>query len=88
MNRKTITIESNTMKKGKLDRQSFTCQLFESGDKRVYVLDRTKRDLVRYHFTLTPGCRILDDGVTHVIKDIWYPPAPKYPHLIVIPKAV
>ena len=83
MNSRTIIIESNISKKGKLDRKPFTCQVFESMNKKTYVLDNTKRELVHKHFTLTIGCRIIDKDVIYFIENIWYPPAPKHPHLIV-----
>ena len=86
MSSRTIIIENNTTHKGKPLRRPFTCQIFESGNKRTYVLDETKRDVIRSHFVLSPGCKIIDDGVTHVIKDIWYPPRPKHPHLVVFPE--
>lgn len=85
MSSKTIIIESNLMKRGKLDRKPFSCQVITSDDKVVYVLDITKREVVHKHFLLTVGCRIIDDETTYTIKDIWYPPKPKYPHLIVSP---
>lgn len=85
MGNKEITIETNYRKKGKLDHRTLTCQVYDSGNKRIYVLNQTNRNLMRYHFLITPGCRIIDDGVTYSIQDIWYPPAPKYPHLIVFP---
>lgn len=69
---KEIIIENNTTHKGKSHRRPFTCQVFEAGNKRTYVLDETKRDVMRSHFVLAPGCRIIDNGVSHVIEDIWY----------------
>ena len=87
MNSKTITIINNPQKKGLSYQRPFTCQVFDSGNKRTYVLDDTKRDVMRKHFILRPGCRIIDDGVTHIIKDIWYPSPPRHPHLIVFPEA-
>ena len=83
---KEIIIENNTSHNGKSHRRPFACQVFESGIKRTYVLDETKRDVMRSHFVLTPGCKIIDNGVTHVIDSIWYSPKPKHPHLIVFPE--
>ncbi len=83
MENKTIIIETNTLKKGKLDRRSFTCRVFDEKNRRVYVLDETRRDVRHKHVTLTPGCRIIDGNTTYTIKDIWHPSPPKYPHLIV-----
>jgi hypothetical protein len=83
---KEIIIENNTTHKGKSHKRVFACQVFETENKRTYVLDETKRDVMRSHFLLNPGCRIIDDGVTHVIERIWYSPAPKHPHLIVFPE--
>lgn len=80
---KEIIIENNTKHKGKSHRRPFACQIFESGNKRTYVLYETKRDVMRSHLVLTPGCRIIDNGVTRVVDDIWYSPKPKHPHLIV-----
>ena len=78
MENKEITIETNYRKRGKLDHRTLPSQVFDSGNKRVYVLNQTNRNLMRYHFLITPGCRIIDGGVTYTIQDIWYPPAPKY----------
>ena len=88
MSSRTIIIESNVSKKGQLDRKSFSCQVFESKNQKTYVLDNTKRELIHKHFTLTPGCRIIDNGITYVIENIWYPPAPKHPHLIVSSESI
>ena len=71
---KEIIIENNTSHNGKSHRRPFACQVFESGIKITYVLDETKRDVMRSHFVLTPG----DNGVTHVIDSIWYSPKPKH----------
>lgn len=83
MERKTITIQTNTQKKGKLDQRSFSCQVIEHLNQRVYVLDESKNDLTRKRFDLTPGCRIIDNGICYPIQDIFYSPRPMYPHLIV-----
>ena len=83
MDHKTITIQTNTEKKDKLDQRSFSCQILELGKTRTYVLDETKNDLTRKRFSLTPGCRVFDDGVMYIIQDIHYWPKPMYPFLIV-----
>ena len=83
MNSRTITIINNPLKTGLSYQRPFTCQVFESGNMRTYVLDDTKRELVHKHFVLSVGCRIIDNDTTYIIKDIWYPPKPKHPHLIV-----
>ena len=44
MDRKIITIQTNTQKKGKLDQRTFPCQILEFENQRIYVLDDTKRD--------------------------------------------
>ena len=86
MNRKTITIQTNKLKKKKLDQRTFPCQIFDlNNGTRVYVLDETKNDLTRKRFELTPGCRIMDDGVTYIIEDIQYWKKPMYPFLAVFP---
>lgn len=87
MYNKTITIESTVLKKGKIDSRSLPCRVFESGNMRTYILDKTNRELVRKRFFLYPGCKIIDDGITLVVDNIWYPTRPRYPHLIVCPKA-
>ena len=90
MNNRTITIINNPQKKGLSYQRPFTCQVFDSGNKRTYVLDDTKCDVMRKHFILRPGCRIIEDGVTHIIKDIWYPspPSPIFKFLLLIGSAV
>ena len=85
MNRKTITVQTNVKKKGKLDQRSFTCQVIELGESRVYVLDNTKNDLTRKRFQLTPGCRLTDEGITYNIENIEYGKKPMYPFLITYP---
>ena len=50
MNSKTITIINNPLKIGLSYQRPFTCQVFEFGNKRTYVLDDTKREVVRKHF--------------------------------------
>ena len=42
MEHKTIAIQTNTEKKGKIDQRSFSCQILELGKTRTYVLDETK----------------------------------------------
>ena len=83
MGNKTITVQTNTPKKGKLDQRSFSCQVLVFGKTRTYVLDETKNDLTRKRFNLTPGCRVIDNGITYVIQGIHYWPKPMYPFLIV-----
>ena len=83
MNRKTITVQTNVKKKGKLDQRSFTCQVIELGESRVYILDKTKNDLTRKRFQLTPGCRLTDEGITYNIENIEYWKKPMYPFLII-----
>ncbi len=85
MEKKTITIQTNTVKKGRLDQRSFSCCVYENEGTRAYQLDETGNDLVRKHFTLSPGCRIIDDGKIYFIDDIKYPPRPSRPLLIVDP---
>ena len=87
MEMKTITVQTNTQKKGKLDQRSFRCQAFELGERLIYVLDETKNDLTRKRFNLTPGCRIIDDGIVYSIEDIQYWKKPKYPFLVTYPKS-
>ena len=87
MDRKTITIETNTLKKKKLDRRSFSCQILEFSDRRMYVLDDTKRTLGLKRFTLEEGCRVIDDGVTYSIAKIFFSPAPQQTFLIVYPES-
>ena len=88
MEKKTITIQSNTVKKGKLDQRSFTCQYFEGDSVKMYMLDETRNDLVHKHFNLAVGCRIIDDGVTYYIEEIQYSPRPSHPVLIVDPTII
>ena len=59
MSSKVITVETNTLKKNKLDKRSFNCQILELGKERVYVLNETKRELKMNRFNITPGCRII-----------------------------
>ena len=87
MNRKTITIQTNTLKKGKLDQRSFTAQILELGKSRIYVLDDSKNAITRKRFDLTPGCRIFDDSITLDIQDIQYWKAPMYPFLVTFPES-
>ena len=87
MNRKTITIQTNTFKKGKPDQRSFACQTIELAPRRIYVLEETKNDLTRKRFTVTPGCKIIDDGDSYTIEDIKYWKKPMYPFLVVFPES-
>ena len=87
MEKKTVTIQTNTQKKGKLDQRTFACQTITLGEKLIYVLDETKNDLTRKRFNLTPGCRIIDDGIVYSIEDIQYWKKPKYPFLVTYPKS-
>ena len=83
MDRKIITIQTNTQKKGKLDQRSFPCQILEFKNQRIYVLDDTKRDLGLKRFDITVGCRIIDDGVCYPIQNIFYTERPARPFLVV-----
>ena len=83
MDNKTIIIQTNTKKKGRLDQRSFTCQILQFENTKVYVLDKTKNDLTRMRFTLTEGCRIIDDGICYPIQDIYFSSRPMRPHLVV-----
>lgn len=85
MSVKTITIESNTSKRGKLDVQSFPCRILDDEEdrKRFYILKVTKRILQQKRFNLTPGCRIIDNNSVYLIQDISYWPRPYYPILTV-----
>ena len=86
MEKKNVTIQTNTSKKRRLDQRSFPCQFYEEKGLMIYVLDDTKRDLAHKRFNLTAGCRIIDDGITYFIVDVKYSPAPKHPYIIVDPK--
>ena len=86
MNYRDITIQTNTSKKGKLDQRSFKAQRIKVGDNDVYVLDETKRDLIRKRFDLAPGCRIQDDGIIYRVMDIWYSPKPYHPFIVSSPE--
>lgn len=86
MENRTIIIQTNTTKRGKLDQRSFACQVYEYQGNRIYMLDDTKSDLIRKHFTITTGCRIIDNGVTYLISNIQYSPRPIHPCLTVNPK--
>ena len=88
MEKKVITVQTNTVKKGKLDQRVLACQVYEDGAARLYILDETKNDLVRRHFSISPGCRIIDDGVTYYIEEVQYSPRPSRPILIINPKIV
>ncbi len=83
MGNRTITIETNTLKKGKLDRRTFTCQLLEFENLLVYVLDDTKNQLTRKRFTLECGCRLYDGDSKYVIQDINYLGMTAHPYLTV-----
>ena len=87
MEMKTITIQTNETKKGKLDQRPFTCQMLEFEESIIYVLDDTKNSLTRKRFTLTPGCRIIDGGVTYIIQNIMYSERPMRPYLVINRKA-
>ena len=86
MESKVITIETQTPKIKKVVRHSFTCQVYDERNRKVYVLGETKRKVREKRIFITPGCKIIDKGDVHIINDIWYPPRPKYPHLIVFPE--
>lgn len=88
MEKKTITIQSNTVKKGKLDQRSFTCQYYEGNSVKMYMLDETRNDLVHKHFNLSVGCRVIDDGITYYIKEVQYTTRPSRPILIVDPQII
>ena len=88
MESKIVTIQTNTKKKGKLDQRSLSCQILELGKRRMYALENTKRDLGLKRFTLTEGCRVIDDGVYYPIHQIFYTPNPQHPILIVYPDSV
>ena len=88
MEKKTITVQTNTVKKGRLDQRFFTCQYYEGDGVRMYMLDETKNDLVHKHFNLSAGCRIIDDDVTYYIEEIQYSPRPSHPVLIVDPTII
>ena len=88
MEKKTVTIQTNTPKKGRLDQRSFTCQVYEDKDQRVFILDDTKRDLTLKRFNLTKGCRVIEDGITYFIDEVWYSPRPSHPVLIVDPTII
>lgn len=88
MEKKTVTIQTNSPKKGRLDQRSFTCQVYEDKDQRVYILDDTKRDLTLKRFNLTKGCRVIEDGITYFINEVRYSPRSSRPVLIVDPKII
>ena len=88
MEMKTIIIQTNTPKKGRLDQRSFTCQVYEDKDQRIYMLDDTKRGLTLKRFNLTKGCRVIEDGITYYIEEVHYSPRPSHPVLIVDPKII
>ena len=83
MDRKTITIQTNTRKKRKLDQRLFTCQVFEHGNQRFYSLDDTKRDLGLKRFSLDEGCRVFDNGICYPIQRIYYTERPARPFIMV-----
>lgn len=39
MEKKTITVQTNTVKKGRLDQRSFSCLYYEGDGVRMYMLD-------------------------------------------------
>ncbi len=88
MEKRAITVQTNTVKKGRFDQQSFTCQYYEVNGLKMYMLDKTKRDLMLKHFNLTAGCRVIDNGVTYYIKEVQYSPRPSHPVLIVDPTII
>ena len=70
MGSKVITVQTNTRKKGKLDQRTLACQTleFEKEKTRIYVIDETKRDLMRKNFIITDGCRIVDGDTCYLIN--------------------
>ena len=72
MGSKVITVQTNTRKKGKLDQRTLTCQTLEfEGEKtRIYVIEETKRDLMRKNFIIEAGCRIIDGGTCYPIQTV------------------
>ncbi len=88
MEKKTITVQTNTVKKGRLDQRSFSCLHYEGDGVRMYMLDDTRIDLVHKRFNLSAGCRVIDDGVTYYIEEVQYSPRPSRPVLIVDPTII
>ena len=80
---KTVTIQTNTKKKGKLDQRSFQCHVINYGEQIIYAMKESRRDLGLKRFNLTEGCRIIDDGVCYPIQDIFYSNRPARPYLVV-----
>ena len=72
MGSKVITVQTNTRKKGKLDQRTLTCQTleFEEEKTRIYVIDETKRDLMRKNFIIEEGCRIIDGSICYPIQTV------------------
>lgn len=70
MGSKVITVQTNTKKKGKLDQRTLSCQTldFENEKTRIYVIDETKRDLMRKNFIIEEGCRIIDSNTCYPIQ--------------------
>ena len=70
MEPKVITVLTNTRQKGKLDQRTLTCQTleFEKENTRIYVIDETKRDLMRKNFIIDEGCWILDGNSRYPIQ--------------------
>lgn len=85
MSRRTIIIQSRTIKKGTFDRRSFECQVINLGSTRTYVLSETKRQLMQKHFDLTTDCLIFDNKDVYHIEEIWYTPRPRFPFISVFP---
>ena len=88
MEKKTITVQTNTVEKGRLDQRSFSCLYYEGDGVRMYMLDDTRIDLVHKRFNLSAGCRVIDDGVTYYIEEVQYSPRPSRPVLIVDPTII
>ena len=56
-----VTIQSLVIKKGKPDTRSFKVQAIQQGDDKVFLFEKTMRDLTRLNFSLGKGCTITDD---------------------------
>ena len=84
---KEIIIENNTTHKGKSHKRVFACQVFETENKRTYVLDETKRELGLKRFSLEEGCRVIDNGITYPIYKIFFSPVPQQTFIIVHPES-
>ncbi len=77
-----VTIESLTLKKGKPDVRSFDSQILEMGQNRIYVLDKTSRDLDRMRFNLSCGCILKDDSGIYKCIDVEYWTNPHVPLIV------